>query len=159
MRRFEFVVLGGGVSALGFAKRMSEQGYSVLVLEKEAVVGGLSRTLNYKGFYLDFCAHRFHTNNRELLNELLALPGLTMHRHAKKSRIYMFGKYLKYPFELQNLLRAMPLEDSLMSALSFGWNLVAKHFRKPRLMSYKDWFVHLYGRRAAIFRYVAPAPQ
>jgi len=147
MRRFDFVVLGGGVSALGFAKRMSEHGHSVLVLEKEATIGGLSRTLNHKGFYLDFCAHRFHTNNRDLLKEVLGLPGLRMYRHVKKSRIYMFGKYLKYPFELQNLLRAMPVKDSLRCGLSFGWNLLAKHFRKPTLVSYRDWFEHLYGRR------------
>jgi protoporphyrinogen oxidase len=147
MRRADFVVLGGGVSGLGFAKRMSEHGYSVLVLEREAVVGGLSRTLCHNGFYLDFCAHRFHTNNRDLLREVLALPTLTMNRHIKKSRIYMFGKFLKYPFELQNLLRAMPLKDSLMAGLSFGWNLITKKFRTPRLVSYKDWFVHLYGRR------------
>jgi protoporphyrinogen oxidase len=147
MRRFDFVVLGGGVSALGFAKRMSEHGHSVLILEKEDVVGGLSRSLHYNGFYLDFCAHRFHTNNRELLGEILALPGLRMSRHVKKSRIYMFGRYLKYPFELQNLLRAMPLRDSLMCGLSFGWNLLAKRFRNPVLASYRDWFVHLYGQR------------
>jgi protoporphyrinogen oxidase len=147
MRHVDFVVLGGGVSALGFAKRLSEHGRSVLVLEKEATVGGLSRTLHHQGFYLDFCAHRFHTNNRELLSEILALPGLSMTRHIKKSRIYMFGKYLKYPFELQNLLRAMPLTDSLLAGLSFGRNLLAKQFRTPRLVSYKDWFVHLYGHR------------
>lgn len=147
MRRFEFVVLGGGVSALGFAKRMTEHGHSVLVLEKEDVVGGLSRSLQYRGFHLDFCAHRFHTNNRELLGEILALPGLELRRHVKKSRIYMFGRYLKYPFELQNLLRAMPVRDSLLCALSFGWNLIAKRFRRPPLASYKDWFVHLYGGR------------
>jgi protoporphyrinogen oxidase len=147
MRSFEFVVLGGGVSGLGFAKRMSEHGHSVLVLEKEAVVGGLSRSLHHNGFYLDFCAHRFHTNNRELLSEVLGLPGLKMYRHVKKSRIYMFGKYLKYPFELQNLLRAMRLRDSLLCGLSFGWNVLAKPFRKPTLVSYRDWFVHIYGRR------------
>ncbi len=147
MARFDFVCLGGGVSALGFAKRMSEHGYSVLVLEKEAVVGGLSRSLYHNGFYLDFCAHRFHTNNRELLQEVLALPGLKMTRHIKKSRIYMFGRYLKYPFELQNLLRAMPLHDSVLCALSFGWNLLTKRFRRGALVSYQDWFVHLYGRR------------
>ena len=147
MRHFDFVVLGGGVSALGFAKRMTEHGHSVLVLEKEGVVGGLSRSLSYRGFHLDFCAHRFHTNNRELLAEILALPGLDMRRHVKKSRIYMFGRYLKYPFELQNLLRAMPVRDSVLCALSFGWNLIAKRFRRPALPSYKDWFVHLYGGR------------
>jgi protoporphyrinogen oxidase len=147
MRRFDCVVLGGGVSGLGFAKRMSEHGHSVLVLEKEATVGGLSRTLEHQGFYLDFCAHRFHTNNRQLLKEILGLPGLRMDRHVKKSRIYMFGKYLKYPFELQNLLRAMPVKDSVLSGLSFGWNLLTRPFRTPTLASYRDWFVHLYGRR------------
>ena len=147
MRRFDFVVLGAGVSGLGFAKRMSEHGQSVLLLEKEATVGGLSRTLNHQGFYLDFCAHRFHTNNKELLKEILGLPGLRMHRHVKKSRIYIFGKYLKYPFELQNLLRAMPLKDSFLCGLSFGWNLLTRSFRRPTLESYSEWFVHLYGRR------------
>jgi len=84
---------------------------------------------------------------RELLNEVLGLPGLKMYRHVKKSRIYMFGKYLKYPFELQNLLRAMRLRDSALCGLSFGWNVLAKPFRTPTLVSYRDWFVHLYGRR------------
>ena len=117
-QKFDFIVLGGGVSGLGFAKRISENGRSVLVLEKESVVGGLSRTLNHNNFYLDFCAHRFHTNNKALLNEIQSLPGLTMRRHIKKSRIYIFHKYLKYPFELQNLLRAMPLYQSFLCGCS-----------------------------------------
>ncbi len=146
--KFDFVILGGGVSGLGFAKRVAEHGKSVLVLEKEAIVGGLSRSLNHKGFYLDFCAHRFHTNNKVLLNEILSLPGLTMERHIKKSRNYMFGKYLKYPFEIQNLLRAMPLHQSVLSGLSFGWNIVTKPFKnKKNLRSFEDWFVYIYGWR------------
>ena len=104
MEHYDYVVLGGGVSGLGFAKRMSENGKTVLVLEKEDIVGGLSRSIEHNGFYLDFCAHRFHTNNKELLDEVLSLPGLTMERHIKKSRIYMFNKWLKYPFEIQQLL-------------------------------------------------------
>ena len=34
---FDYVVLGGGVSGLGFAKRVTDHGKSVLVLEKEAI--------------------------------------------------------------------------------------------------------------------------
>ncbi len=148
MEQYDYVVLGGGVSGLGFAKRMSEHGKSVLVLEKEEVVGGLSRSLLYKGFYLDFCAHRFHTHNKEMLAEIMALPGLKMERHIKKSRIYMFGRYLKYPFEIQNLLRAMPLRDSVLSGFSFLYNQIAKRFRPVEgLQSYKDWFVRIYGQR------------
>jgi protoporphyrinogen oxidase len=145
---YDYVVLGGGVSGLGFAKRMSEHGKSVLVLEKEAVVGGLSRSLHHKGFYLDFCAHRFHTNNKALLEEVLTLPGLTMERHIKKSRIYMFEKWLKYPFEIQQLLRAMPLRMSIPAALSFIGTQMTKRFRSAAsLHSYKEWFVHLYGTK------------
>ena len=147
-KSFDFVILGGGVSGLGFAKRVSERGKSVLVLEKENVVGGLSRSIHYKGFYLDFCAHRFHTRNKALLDEVCSLPGLTMNRHIKKSRIYMFGKWLKYPFEIQNLLRAMPIHQSVLSGLSFLWNIILKRFRRrENLRSYKDWFVDIYGER------------
>ncbi len=148
MREYDYVVLGGGVSGLGFAKRVTDKKKSILVLEKEAVVGGLSRSIKHDGFYLDFCAHRFHTKNEVLLKEILALDGLHMVKHTKKSRIYMFGKWLKYPFELQNLLRAMPLKDGVASVCSFGWNYITKPFRKTgSLASYKDWFVHLYGTR------------
>lgn len=146
MEQYDYVVLGGGVSGLGFAKRMSENGKKVLVLEKEDIVGGLSRSIEHNGFYLDFCAHRFHTNNKDLLHEVLTLPGLTMERHVKKSRIYMFKKWLKYPFEIQQLLAAMPLKQSMVSGFSFGYNLITKNFRKvSKLQSYKEWFIHLYG--------------
>lgn len=147
-KHYDYVVLGGGVSGLGFAKRITDHGKSVLILEKEDFIGGLSRSIEHNGFYLDYCAHRFHTNNKELLNEIMTLPGLEMKKHIKKSRIYMFNRYLKYPFEIQQLLAAMPLHQSITSGFSFLWNQVAKRYRKTaKLQSYKEWFIHLYGKR------------
>ena len=146
MEKYDFVVLGAGLAGLAFAKRVSENGFSVMLLEKEEVVGGLSRTLYVNGYCLDFCAHRFHTSNKELLDEVFALPGLRMHKQLKKSRIYLFNKYLKYPFQLQNLLRAMPIIQSITCSLSFLVNLITKKFRSREYMrSYKDWFIHFYG--------------
>jgi len=146
-KKYDFIVLGAGLAGLAFAKRVSENGHSVLVLEKEAVTGGLSRTIKHNGFYLDFCAHRFHTNNETLLNEILALDGFSMKKHLKKSRIYMFDKYLKYPFQLQNLLRAMPIAKCITCSLSFLINLIKKNFQdKEKIRSYKDWFVYFYGK-------------
>lgn len=147
-KNYDFLVLGGGVSGLSFAKRVAENGFSVLVVEKEHQLGGLSRSLQHKGFYLDFCAHRFHTKNQELLKEILELPNLKMEEHIKKSRIYMFGKYLKYPFEIQNLLRAMPITQSIPCGISFITNYIKRILRKekPKLNSYKDWFIDIYGK-------------
>jgi protoporphyrinogen oxidase len=139
-------VLGAGLAGLAFAKRVSENGFSVLLIEKEDTVGGISRTLCHNGFYLDFCAHRFHTNNQKLLDEILALAGLQMKKQLKKSRIYMFGKYLKYPFQLQNLLRAMPIKQSVYCSIHFMLNLIARRFRKKdSIRNYKDWFIYFYG--------------
>ena len=146
MKKYDFVVLGAGLAGLAFAKRVSENGFSVILLEKEDVIGGLSRTLYFDGYYLDFCAHRFHTSNTDLLNEVLSLPGLRMQKQLKKSRIYLFNKYLKYPFQLQNLLRAMPITQSIPCSFSFLVNLIKKNFRsREHIRSYKDWFVHFYG--------------
>lgn len=146
MAHYDFIILGGGVSGLGFAKRVSDKGKSVLVLEKEDVVGGLSRSLHHEGYYLDFCAHRFHTKNKQLLDELMNLEGLKWHTHVKKSRIFMFGKYLKYPFEIEQLLRAMPLSKSIPAVFSFGWTTLTRRWKdKSKNRSYKDWFLYLYG--------------
>jgi protoporphyrinogen oxidase len=146
MQKFDFIVLGAGLSGLSFAKRVTDYGKMVLVLEKEQTVGGLSRTIHHNGFYLDLCAHRFHTNNKPLLKEILALDGLHMNKQVKKSRIYMFNKYLKYPFEIQNLLRAMPVNQSIMCGLSFLYSKVTSKFTKGKKpLSYKDWFISIYG--------------
>ena len=43
----------------------------MLLLEKENTVGGLARSIYHEGFIMDFCAHRFHSGNQKLLDEVL----------------------------------------------------------------------------------------
>ena len=145
MKKFDYIILGAGVAGLSFCKRISETSDSMLLLEKEDTVGGLARSIYYKGFIMDFCAHRFHTGNKNLLNEVLALDGLEMKKHMKKSRIYMFKKYLRYPFELQNLFRAMPFLKFIKSSFSFAFNKIFIK-QKSAPVSYKQWFEKYYGK-------------
>ena len=144
MEKYDFVILGAGVAGLSFAKRVSDRGYSVLVLEKEEVIGGLSRTLKHNGFLLDFCAHRFHTKNEDVLNEVMNLD-MVWNKYIKKSRVYIYNKYLKYPYEMQNLLRAMPIHESFLCGISFFKAQLIKPFDKSKIKSYRDWFVYFYG--------------
>lgn len=145
-KSFDVIVLGGGISGLTLAKRLSENGKNVLIIEKDKIVGGLSQSISYKGFTLDFSAHRFHTNNKKLLTEIMKYKGLNFKIFNKVSRIYMFNKYLKYPFELQNLLRAMPFHQALKSTLSFLYNEISRRITpNKKLISYKDWFINIYG--------------
>ena len=121
---FDFIVIGAGVAGLSFAYEISKHGKTVIILEKDKQTGGLSKTLTYKGFRFDYCAHRFHTANDKLLDEVKHIVGPTFTKHIKKSRIFLFNKYLKYPFELQNLLRAMSPVQAIHSVFSFGFNYI-----------------------------------
>lgn len=145
--RYEFVVLGGGVAGLAFAWRMARAGRSVLVLEKDTMLGGLSRTFSHNGYLLEYCGHRFHTGHAEVLSTVLALPGLDLQRHSAKIRIHMFGRYLKYPFQLPNLLRAMPVRHALAAGVDFIGNRFRQRMSPAPVTTYRDWFIRLYGKR------------
>ena len=143
--------MGAGVAGLSFAQEVAKNGKSVLILEKDKVIGGLSQTLEYKGFLFDYCAHRFHTTDKELLKEVKRIVGANFTRHTQKSRMYMFDRFLKYPFELQNLLRAMKRAQAVKAVLSFGLNFTSRQIRalikkkRTQFKSYKDWFVYYFG--------------
>lgn len=149
--RYDYIVMGAGVAGLSFAYEVSKHGKSVLILEKDKQIGGLSQTLEYKGFLFDYCAHRFHTDNLELLNEVKQIVGPTFKKYTKRCRIYMFGRFLKYPFELQNLLRAMDRVQAVKAIFSFGNNYIMRQFmslmriERTEFRDYKDWFTYYFG--------------
>src|SRR3989344_5363418 len=146
-RNYDFIVLGGGVAGLAVAYRLCKAGKSVLLLEKEKQIGGLAKTLNINGFLFDYCAHRFHSANPGVMQEMRDLMSPNFVQHRQKSRIYLFNKYLKYPFEMQNLLRAMPKIEALRCVFDFAMNMLTRLFKKREIRSYADWFEHFFGKR------------
>jgi protoporphyrinogen oxidase len=51
---------GAGPAGLPTAHTLAKAGRAVTVIEKDAAyVGGISRTVNYKGFLFDIGGHRF----------------------------------------------------------------------------------------------------
>lgn len=148
MKKYDAVILGAGVAGLSFAWKMAKEGKKVLVLEKEDQIGGLAKSVVLKKSYIvDYCAHRFHTANKELLSTILSLKYLRMRKVKKKTRIYMFGKYLWYPFELPNLLRAMPFVNALGCSIDFVMNIVKQKVKPMKVVTYKDWFIRIYGKK------------
>jgi protoporphyrinogen oxidase len=149
---YDYIVLGAGLAGLAFADQMTRAGASVLVLEKDAQSGGLSKTLNHKGFLLDYCAHRFHAANPAVMQAVQELMGDNFFPHAQRSRIFMFGRYLKYPFDIPNLLCAMPLWDSVCGGLDFIRTLFRNKWSGTPgpYAHYRAWFEHHFG--ACLYR-------
>ncbi len=70
------VVIGAGPAGLTAAYLLSKQGYEVTVLEADEIVGGISRTAEYKGYRFDIGGHRFFTKIepvQAIWEELLAI--------------------------------------------------------------------------------------
>jgi protoporphyrinogen oxidase len=95
----EVLIIGAGPAGLTAAYELAKAGVRSTVFEKDDVVGGLARTVSYKGCLFDVGGHRFFTKVelierlwREVLgDDLLLRPRL--------SRIYFDSKFYKYPLE------------------------------------------------------------
>jgi protoporphyrinogen oxidase len=91
----------------------------VTVLEADEIVGGISRTAQYRGFRFDIGGHRFFTKIRpveELWEEIL---GDEFIRVPRLSRIHYSGRYFDYPLKALNALRGLGLVNAIRIVLSY----------------------------------------
>jgi protoporphyrinogen oxidase len=66
-RRGRVVVVGAGPAGLSCGYELARNEYPVIVLEQDPrYVGGLARTIEYKGFRFDIGGHRFYSKNPEI---------------------------------------------------------------------------------------------
>jgi protoporphyrinogen oxidase len=63
----ETLVIGAGPAGLTTAYRLAKAGREVAVIEQDKnYVGGISRTVSYKGYLFDVGGHRFFSKSREV---------------------------------------------------------------------------------------------
>ena len=55
------VIIGAGPAGLTAASELCKAGVQSVVFEKDSIVGGISRTVSYKGYLFDIGGHRFFT--------------------------------------------------------------------------------------------------
>ena len=102
MTDVDYLVIGAGVSGLGFANwiREREPTASVLVLEREAEAGGYCRTILRDGFVWDYSGHFFHFKHPEIEAWLRArMPGQRIETIEKQSFIRYAGRDIDFPFQ------------------------------------------------------------
>src|SRR5690242_17181597 len=83
------VIIGAGPAGLTAAYQLCKLGLPSVILEKDSVVGGISRTVHHEGYHFDIGGHRFFSKVsavEELWHEILSEDDfLTRNR---LSRIY-----------------------------------------------------------------------
>lgn len=141
----DVAIIGAGPAGLTAAYLLTKKGYSVTVIEKDPVyVGGISRTVEYKGFRFDIGGHRFFSKSKEVVdlwNEIL--PDDFIQR-PRMSRIYYEGKFYSYPLRAFEALRNLGILRSTLCMLSYlRWKLLPK----KDVRSFEDWVVNQFGHK------------
>ncbi|MGQ0823418.1 MAG: NAD(P)/FAD-dependent oxidoreductase [Actinomycetota bacterium] len=116
------VVIGAGPAGLTAAYQLTKRGVAPIILESDAVVGGISRTAQRDGWRFDIGGHRFFTKVREveaLWFEILGPDDFL--RRPRLSRIYYKGKFYDYPLVAMNALRNLGLIEAIRCGLSYLW--------------------------------------
>lgn len=139
------VIIGGGPAGLTAGYLLARRGVAVQVLEADPhYVGGISRTVSYKGFHFDIGGHRFFSKSKaveELWSELL--PHDLLER-PRSSRIYYRGKFFSYPLRAADALTKLGLIESARCVASYLW---ARLFPVSDPRNFEDWVSNQFGRR------------
>ncbi len=138
------VVIGAGPAGLTAGYLLAKSGRSVVVLESDDVVGGISRTARYKDFRFDIGGHRFFTKIKrvedlwhELLgNEFLEVPRL--------SRILYDGQFFNYPLKASNALKGLGIFETCRVIASYVKARLRPH---PVEENFEQWVSNRFGSR------------
>ena len=137
-------VLGGGPAGLTAAYVLGLRGRGATVYEADGVVGGIAKTVEFKGYRFDLGGHRFFTKLRPIQRLWEEMLGDELLVRPRLSRIYYQGKYLAYPLVAKDVIARLGLLESTLCALSYLWN----RFRPRReALSFEDWVTTRFGRR------------
>ena len=166
------IIIGGGPAGLTAAYELARQGgYNVTVLERESSLGGISRTLEYKGNHIDIGGHRFFSksdtvmqwwrdmmplqgtpscDDAELARPVTLSPGgpnpeledRAMLVRSRLSRILFLRKFFNYPVSLSvDTLLNLGFIRVVRMGVSYMRSLICKREEK----SLEDFFINRFG--------------
>jgi protoporphyrinogen oxidase len=139
------VIIGAGPAGLTAAWELTRNGRGAVVLEQDPThVGGIARTVTYKGFRFDIGGHRFFSKNADIEKLWAEILGDRMIERARLSRIYYRGRFFKYPLDTLNVLENLGVAESIACMFSYA---AARLKPKREIKSFEDWVVNAFGRR------------
>lgn len=174
MHRKNAIIIGGGPAGLTAAYYLLKHtDIRPIVLEKENFVGGISRTMNFRGNRMDIGGHRFFSKDEEILSlwrELLpeqgapALDDKILERESvltdgganpeevdevflnrrRVSRIFYRRKFFSYPISLSLQTIA---NLGLLEMFSIGMSFIGAKLNQREEKTLEDFMINRFGQK------------
>lgn len=140
------LVLGAGPAGLSAAWKLAESGKEVTVLEKYDIPGGLCRTIKKDEFIFDLGGHRFLTQDKEVLDEIVNLMGDNLLQRPRTSVILLKKKYFKYPLDSKDLIFKMNPITSIICFFDYIFTRLKIKLFPKKDDSFEDWVINRFGK-------------
>ena len=143
MSKNTVIIIGAGPAGLTAGYELTKNGYNVTIFEEdETYVGGISRTVKYKGFRFDIGGHRFFSKNEEIMNWWKNIMGEDFLKRKRVSRWYYHKKFFDYPI---NPFEIMIKFGPLFAFEVFSYYLYRKLLPIKPVVNLEDWFKNNFG--------------
>jgi protoporphyrinogen oxidase len=156
MTKQQAIIIGAGPAGLTTAyELLTRTDIHPIVIERFDYMGGISRTVQYKGNRMDIGGHRFFSKSDRVMNWWLKqLPKETpgqaeneddvMLVRGRKSRIYFLRKFFEYPIQLS---KATLTNLGAARTLRIGFSyLRAMMFPIRKVENLEQFFINRFGR-------------
>src|SRR6266545_3722788 len=105
----DLLVLGAGPAGVGAAFRAARAGHRVVVLERGQGPGGAAGSFELDGIRVDHGSHRLHPAiEPRILADLRGLLGEELQRRPRNGRIFLEGRWIRFPLRPADLARRLP---------------------------------------------------
>lgn len=138
------LIIGAGPAGLTAAYELTKRKVPFVVLEKDSVVGGIARTVKYKGYRFDIGGHRFFTKVERVNAFWKEILGNDFLKRPRLSHIYYRRKFFLYPIKPFDVVRKLGFIESALAGLSY---LKAKVFPRKQEVSFEDYIINNFGKR------------
>jgi len=146
----EIAVIGGGITGLTVAWRLSESlGKKVVLLEKLDEIGGQARTFRHGDGLYDMGSHRIHPGFLKRPMRLIRdLVGEDLLTRPRRGRMRLLGRFVNYPPTPIDFLSTFGPGLVGRTCLSLAMTRLGLHRRSGLERSYEDAMIGKVGKSA-----------
>ncbi|MFH1831809.1 MAG: NAD(P)-binding protein [bacterium] len=139
------VIMGAGPAGLTAGLELANsKKFSVDIIEREPVIGGLARTTEYKKCLFDIGPHHYITSSKKVENWWKDLMQKDFLHLKRFTRIFYKKHFFLYPLEPINALLGLSIFESFRCVLSY---IKIRLFPIKQAQSLQDWVTNRFGHR------------